>query len=103
MRIYVDELPESCEKCKFYKYEIEHDGEWGFETHRRICKINGSLIQGICPLHSLADYTKQVRKEVCEEIRKFIHSGEYDNFGIEYLRTGLAVLEKLDQIQGETK
>lgn len=49
----------------------------------------------------LSDYTKQVRKEVCEEIRKFIHSGEYDNFGIEYLRTGLAVLEKLDQIQGE--
>ena len=49
----------------------------------------------------LTDYTKQVRKEVCEEIRKFIHSGEYDNFGIEYLRTGLAVLEKLDQIQGE--
>ena len=51
----------------------------------------------------LADYTKQVKKKVCEEIRKFIHSGEYDNFGIEYLRTGLAVLEKLDQIQGETK
>ena len=49
----------------------------------------------------LAEHDKQVRKEVCEEIRKFIHSGEYDNFGIEYLRTGLAVLEKLDQIQGE--
>ena len=47
------------------------------------------------------EHDKQVRKEVCEEIRKFIHSGEYDNFGIEYLRTGLAVLEKLDQIQGE--
>ena len=45
--------------------------------------------------------TKQVRKELCEDIRNFIHSGEYDNFGIEYLRTGLAVLEKLDEVQSK--
>ena len=70
MTIYVDELPKSCEKCKFYEYEIEHNGEWGFETHRRMCKINGSLIQGICPLKSLTDYTKKVRKEVVQEIKE---------------------------------
>lgn len=70
MKVYVDELPKSCEKCKFYEYEIEHNGEWGFETHRRMCKINGSLIQGICPLQSLADYTKQVRKEVLDQVYK---------------------------------
>ena len=61
MRIYVDELPKSCDKCKFYECETELVGEWGIEKHRHICKINGSLIQGICPLQSLSDYTKQVR------------------------------------------
>ena len=96
MKVYVSELPKSCEKCKFYEYEIEHNGEWGFETHRHICKINGSLIQGICPLQSLSDYTKQVRKEVCEDIRnkikqaKLIYEWQGKEITIEHI---------LDQIQ----
>lgn len=96
MKIYVDELPKSCSKCEFC------------DKDNGLCNILGQCFRdgydySDCPLQSLADHDKQVRNEVCEEIRKFIHSGEYDNFGIEYLRTGLAVLEKLDQIQGETK
>lgn len=45
---------------------------------------------------SLADYTKQVRKEVCEEIRKFAYDtfkefGCFDEVDLEHI---------LDQIQG---
>ena len=47
-----------------------------------------------CCVHSLADYTKQVRKEVCEEIRKTL---------FEFLLTYDVITDKLDQIQGETK
>ena len=43
---------------------------------------------------SLADYTKQVRKEVCEEIRKTL---------FEFLLTYDVITDKIDQIQGETK
>lgn len=47
---------------------------------------------------SLADYTKQVRKEMCEEIRKFAYDtfkefGCFDEVDLEHI---------LDQIQGET-
>lgn len=67
MKVYVDELPKICEKCEFYECQTDTVGEWGIEKHRHICKINGSLIQGICPLHSLADHDKKVRAEVVEE------------------------------------
>ena len=43
-------------------------------------------------VHSLADYTKQVRKEVCEEIRKTL---------FEFLLTYDVITDKLDQIQGK--
>ena len=110
MKVYVDELPKSCEKCKFYECETELVGEWGMKNYRHICKINGSLIQGICPLHSLADYTKQVRKEVCEEIKEKADI-EFEKCRYENYITGEDTLmrrklyrideEKLDQIQGE--
>ena len=41
---------------------------------------------------SLADYTKQVRKEVCEEIRKTL---------FEFLLTYDVITDKLDQLQGK--
>ena len=106
MRIFVDELPKSCEKCKFYEYEIEHNGEWGFETHRRICKINGSLIQSICPLQPLSEHDKQVRKEVVQEIKDKIMDyyikGNIAWLNIEKLDKDI-VWKILDQIQGEIK
>ena len=47
----------------------------------------------------LSDYTKQVRKEVCDEIRTFVYDtfkefGYFDETDLEHI---------LDQIQGETK
>ena len=81
MKVYVSELPKSCEKCKFYECETELVGEWGMKKHRHICKINGSLIQGICPLQSLSDHDKKVRKELIQQIRNHIAEDfDYDDF-----------------------
>ena len=64
MRIYVDELPKDCIDCpcesEYYCNLLNEDVG--------CCKYGE--IHKDCPLQSLADYTKQVRKEVCEEIRE---------------------------------
>ena len=39
--------------------------------------------------------------EIAEKIKKFIHTGEYDDFGNEYLMTGSSVLEFLDEFLKE--
>ena len=63
MKIYIDELPECCNDCEFgYFYDCQY------------CSLRPDLArediwvekEKYCPLHSLADYTKQVRKEVCD-------------------------------------
>ena len=111
MKIYVDELPKSCEGCPCY-----HDGD-GFEE----CKCNSTNHyvwynkNGFfdcsqerpqdCPLQSLADYTKQVRKEVVQEIKdKAYQDSEFydlENGGISERNTYLINEHILDQIQGE--
>ena len=100
MKVYVSELPKGCEKCKFYECETELIGEWGVEKHRHTCKINGSLIQGICPLQSLSDYTKQVRKEVCKNFKaRFLATCQIES-GNDTASFSLEVLNRiLDQIQ----
>ena len=76
MKIYVDgELPECCNDCEFgYFYDCQY------------CSLRPDLArediwvekEKYCPLQSLADYTKQVRKEVCEKIREW-HDEEERN------------------------
>ena len=106
MTIYVSELPKSCDKCKFYECQIDIVGEWGIEKHRHICKINGSLIQGICPLQSLTEHDKQVRKEVCERLYKIIEKylckkGRYrESLDISSIIKQV-MKENLDQIETE--
>ena len=88
MKVYVDELLKDCIDCpcesEYYCNLLNEDVgccEWG-EIHKN------------CPLQSLADHTKQVRKEVCEEIRKTL---------FEFLLTYDVITDKLDQLQGESK
>ena len=64
MKVYVDELPKDCIDCpcesEYYCNLLKEDigcCKWG-ELHKN------------CPLQSLSDYTKQVRKEVVEEIKE---------------------------------
>lgn len=73
MKVYVDELPKSCRDCPCSIYD-ELDCCW--------CKaINGELTYitdndfeskrlNSCPLQSLTDYTKQVRKEVFADLKE---------------------------------
>lgn len=64
MKVYVDELPKSCERCPF------HDTKYG------ICDISGSRVEyfGCHSLTPLSDHDKQIRKEVVQEIKKQSHS-----------------------------
>lgn len=114
MKVYVDELPKSCSVCAcgvedemcccwcmafeddFHHYIHSED----FETKRLPS----------CPLHSLTDYTKQVRKEVREEIKSkivYYAVSVLDEAGkVKENAWGISkkdIDKILDQIQGETE
>ena len=64
MKVYVDELPKDCIDCpcesEYYCNLLKEDigcCKWG-ELHKN------------CPLQSLSDHDKQLRKEVVEEIKE---------------------------------
>ena len=59
MRLYVDDLPKDCWDCPM------HDGENG-RCKMLVCYTD--YIPKDCPLQSIFDYTKQVRKEVVGEL-----------------------------------
>ena len=100
MKVYVDELPKDCIDCpcesEYYCNLLNEDVgccKWG-EIHKN------------CPLQSLADYTKQVRKEVLKEIKEKLKGKEIfhpeDEFEIDYdFYYKEDVEEILDQLQGE--
>ena len=81
MECFVDELPKDCIECPFCQDIKVNAGM----DRLLFCKANkGKAIKNIeksfdkCivknEFQSLTDYTKQVRKEVCEEIKKFANS-----------------------------
>jgi hypothetical protein len=93
MKIYVDELPKSCDKCEFC------------DKDNGLCNILGQYFRDgydytDCPLQSLADHDKQVRKEVCEGIKNKI---EQAKLIYEWKGKEITIEDILDQIQGETK
>lgn len=95
MRSYVDELPKNCWECIFA------DNQKGYCDLQETRILRQFTKRDIgCPLQSLADYTKQVRKEVCEEIGKNV-AVDIINFKV-YARYD-DLVKVLDQIQGETK
>lgn len=82
MKVYIDELPKNCGEC-FCNVEDTwcalSDGEMG-----AICEeCDNKTKHKKCPLKTISDYTKQVRKEVCEEIRSQLDkiSGEHEDKG----------------------
>ena len=68
MKVYLEEkdMPKSCKECNFAVSDR-------FATYCPFCKHkngnhkNVALIE-VCPLQNISDYTKQVRKEVCEQV-----------------------------------
>lgn len=111
MEYFVDEMPRDCASCKHYHMNCAD----GYSCSKLRKEIHPNFSEGIgyrhqdCPLQSLTDYTKQVRKEIVQEItqevKKLIDSKdfklcnhEYANgycFGLQY---DLAKI--LDQLQG---
>ena len=116
MECFVDELPKDCIECPFCQDIKVNAGM----DRLLFCKANkGKAIKNIeksfdkCivknEFQSLSDYTKQVRKEVCEKIKKQIFNHfnvknmeEYENLSlIDSLFTADAVIEMLDTILKE--
>ena len=68
MKVYVEKLPKYCaDNCPCFKYNEYWDEYYcggGCEIEDKYKKPK------TYPLQTLSDYIKQVRKEVCEEIRK---------------------------------
>ena len=106
MKVYVDELPKNCEECPMCrsgKLKLQRKGRY-VETEQ--CVFGQYKYQTIddeidtCPLQSLADYTKQVRKEVVGEIRsRFLATCQIEK-GCDTVSFSLEVLNRiLDQIE----
>ena len=72
MEYFVDEMPRDCASCKHYHMNCAD----GYSCSKLRKEIHPNFSEGIgyrhqdCPLQSLADYTKQVRKEIVQEIKK---------------------------------
>lgn len=83
MKVYVEELPKSCSKCEWFT-----ENHCGSEHGRNFCLLarmpfyntekerettrgqhKDSLSDFDCPLQTITDHDKQVRKQVCDEIR----------------------------------
>ena len=91
MKVYVDEFPKDCWDCPM------HDGENGW-CKMLVCYTD--YIPKDCPLQSLADYTKQVRKKVCNDFKsRFLATCQIEKV-CDTASFSLEVLNKiLDQIQ----
>ncbi len=89
MKVYVSEMPSCCEDC------VCHNGVSG--RCKLLHRTTFDIPPRDCTLKSLADHDKQVRKEVCEEIRKQIKN-EYITFDSEDDRKAFNKI--LKQIQG---
>ena len=106
MKVYVDKIPKCCGDCpcaiKSRRQQFK-DKERMMDTFMEDCMHCIPLDKWIvekhkdCPLQSLTDYTKQVRKEVCDKIRK---SSPRKYEAIDDMYYCISSLF-LDQLQGE--
>ena len=100
MKVYVDELPSCCEDC------VCHNGVSG--RCKLLHRTTFDIPPRDCPLQSITDYTKQVRKEVCEVIakkmgEKLVRMQPDGEFGTRLAIDWYDVNKVLDQIQAEKK
>ena len=106
MTIYVDELPKSCDNCKFRVFLAYYKNGW--EHKDRYCSImkdnyDCNCSKEKCPLQSISDYTKQVRKEVCDNFRKIAMQYYTTDDKGNLILTCNDVWDILSKLQGEDK
>ena len=96
MKVYVDELPQNCYMCPCF------DGNFCLAGEGLVYISESVYAKGRhknCPLQSLTDYTKQVRKEVCEKLKTILNESCYMSRHNSIDKETL--FKVLDQIQGE--
>lgn len=77
MKVYVDELPKGCSACEHCYHECNNIYHCAIQNkHMEFFNDDYFKREKDCPLQSLTDYTKQVRKEVCEEFKENIENIE---------------------------
>ena len=99
MKIYVDEMPKNCNDCQFLVFVAYHQN--GFLHKERYCPLrkdgNCNCSKENCPLQSLAEHDKQIRKEVVQEIREKI---EQAKMIYEWKGKEISIEDILDRIEG---
>ena len=116
MKVYVDSkyIPEKCSKCKFighyengiYSRNPHCCCELYWDLHQDEIRVNKNTRDERCPLQSIADYTKQVRRKVCDWIQaefedKAKYSTYFDESGYEINLTEELFLEILEKAKEE--
>jgi hypothetical protein len=104
MKVYVDELPKSCNDCNFKVFIAYHQSGW--EHSERYCSImkdsyDCRCSKERCPLQSLSDHDKRTRKQVCDEIRnKLLFKLRYDiNSKVPIIEVCNKINEVLDKVE----
>lgn len=68
-KVYVDELPESCDECKYYTQFTDGMGCIVAQELRPMDECD-NYMQASCPLQSIKDHDRELVKEVCEKIKE---------------------------------
>ena len=101
--IYIKgEMPKSCWECPCFRNDLEQP--CGLDNEDKgyfLDEIDG----GECPLKSLADHDKQIRKEVVQEIKEQVveatcYDTEEEARRFIYDLSSREILEILDRIEG---
>ena len=109
-KVYVDELPESCDECKYYTQFTDGMGCIVAQELRPMDEC-GNYMQASCPLQSIKNHDRELVKEVCEKIREYLRTqvihcgGQATELDIMIASAWNQILEDvkqfLDQIQKE--
>ena len=100
------DMPKDCASCKYYVLNCS-DSYHCIKQNGKAIHCNFSDGMGYrhedCPFQSLADYTKQVRKEVVQEIwKEFEQRLMNKTKDMPVMKVANMINSVLDQIQGET-
>ena len=109
-KVYVDELPVNCDKCKYY---TQFDNGMGCMITQELRPMDKkeNYIQPDCPLVDIKAHDQELVKEVCKKIREYLRTqviycgGQATELDIMIASARNQVLEDvrqfLDQIQKE--
>lgn len=75
-KVYVDELPESCDECKYYTQFTDGIGCVVTQELRPMDECD-NYMQASCPLHSIKDHDRELMAKVLEKTKTFVRENTY--------------------------